>query len=347
MSIRRDDIVLGWALFSHYAANLIMASPREFTVIAVRPEVPYEGLDEKLCDRLRWVAPKNDGGWAELGLRVPRLFFQPSWGLPAFNRLGAEVRAAGGNVVVMFDNAWRGDLRQILGALLFRTFWRRRFSAAWVVGASGARLARMFGFPNERIYRHHYGSDFGSLVQRGMALTNLRRKRVIFVGRLIDIKGVHELMGAWRRFSEIHSEWELHVYGTGPLEPLVRGSHVAFHGFQQPEVIAAAMAEARFLILPSHDEHWGVVVCEAAQSGCGLLLSRAVGSHHDLVGQGNGYVFREKSEASILAALKWAAARSDSDLQGIMSESLRMGNAYSTMEWSRVLDTIIRDMQCT
>ena len=334
-------ISLAWHGLPAYAARLIAASPGGFPIIATKPSVPIAGMDKLLPNRIHWITENYFGGWAGLGLRVPSLYFQPSWCTPSFNNLGKEVHAKGGKIVVMFDNPWRGDFRQLIGAIRFHTQWRNRFCAAWVVGESGARLARYWGFAESNIYTGMYGADpnlFRALLSPPLAS---RPKRFIFVGQLIPRKGIHELLIAWRLFSQSKQEWELHIYGTGPLEYLVRESNVVFRGFQQPDVIAAAMQQSRFLILPSHEEHWGLVVCEAAQSGCGFILSDAVASHLDLLTPENGRLFKSKDIYELRDAMKWAADCDAPQLDVIASTSQAKGIQFTPQRFADTFSSIM------
>lgn len=340
------NIAIGWSGLPTYAARLINMSGASCPVVATRPKVPIKGMENILGNRLRWIPNDYAGDWAGIGLACPDLYFQPSWFAPAFNHLGDEVRAAGGKVVVMFDNRWRGDLRQIAGAVCFRVQWRKKYAGAWVAGESGRRLARFWGFPAERIYTGMYGADpltFGSQVLEGLST---RPKRFIFVGRLVEEKGIRDLIKAWRHFSIQQPEWELHVYGTGPLESeLIAVERLVFHGFKQPDEIAAGMRNARFLVLPSHEEHWGLVVCEAAQCGCGLLLSENVGSHPDLLTPSNGKLFKVKNPNSLNAALTWACTRSDSELARVMETSVETGLRFTPANWAGVFSQILNDIR--
>ena len=338
-------IAIGWSGLPAYAARLIQGVVSDCPVIATRPKVPIQGMEAILKNRIKWIADDANVGWNNLSLDIPNVFFQPSWSTPAFNRLGDEVRSAGGRVIVMFDNRWRGDVRQFAGAIRFRTQWRDKYFGAWVAGKSGYRLARYWGFSPERIYTGMYGADPATFGATKVIPLLKRPKRFIFVGRLVEQKGVVELVRAWRFFANEHPEWELHVYGVGPLSAEVAGvSGLRFHEFKQPAEIAAAMREARFLVLPSHEEHWGLVVCEAAQCGCGLLLSDKVGSHADLLTIANGRLFKAENIGSLQRALIWASLRSDLELDQIMATSVEMGARFTPSVWAKTFDKILKDI---
>ena len=126
--------------------------------------------------------------------------------------------------------------------------------------------------------------------------------------------------------------WSLHLYGSGPLkDELVRmadgGVHV--HPFVQPEQLAGLYHEARAFCLPSLEEHWGVVVHEAALSGCVLLLSNSVGAAEDLLGNLNGFSFDPLNETEMVAAFRCVMTLTDSALATAYDSSLHMARTIS------------------
>lgn len=339
-----SSVVIAWHGLPAYAARLIKAAGGDFPVIATKPVVPISGMDDILPGRIRWIDEAYKGGWLGLGLTVPALYFQPSWCTPSFNHLGDEVRAAGGRVVVMFDNPWRGDFRQFLGAIRFRTQWSHRFDAVWVAGESGKKLARYWGFKPKNIYTGMYGSDpmvFGS--NQSVKPLPERPRSIVFVGRLVNEKGVRELLQSWEIFKLTHSDWTLNVYGTGPLESLIKGPGIVFHGFQQPFIIAEALKSARFLVLPSHLEHWGLVVCEAAQSGCGLLLSETVGSVSDLLSDKNGFCFPPKNVKALVSVFDQMSILTDVELEAMQSVSETLGVRFTPQKWAATFSSIVNN----
>jgi glycosyltransferase involved in cell wall biosynthesis len=233
---------------------------------------------------------------------VPKVFFQAGWSCPAFNALGDEVRAAGGKVCLLMDNDWRGDLRQRLGGPWFRLMMRRRFAAVMVPGFSGRRLARWYGFADAEIFEGLYGAD-PAVFFDGPPLAE-RPKRILFVGQYIERKDCLGLATAFQAVADRLPDWELHLYGSGPLQGAIP-SHprIRVHGFVQPAELGALYREARIFALPSRREAWGLVVHEAALSGCQLLLSDAIGARHDFADLKNAAEFPAGDHASLAQAM--------------------------------------------
>lgn len=300
------DLAFSWNGLPQYAARLLAAVGQElgrpFPVIGSRPTVPVGGIEEALGWPAHWVEADRPVSWGDLGLPVPKLFFQSGWAYPAFDALGDEVRGAGGKVCLLMDNNWRGDLRQMLGAPWFRAFQRRKFSAVLVPGKSGRRLARWYGMPEERIFEGMYGAD-PRLFFNGPPLPE-RPKRILFVGQYIERKGCVPLARAFASVASLLPDWELCMYGSGPLKSAIPGHpQIKVHGFIQPEQLGALYREARIFALPSLVEAWGLVVHEAALSGCQLLLSEAIGSAPDFAGPDNARLFKPGDESGMAAAI--------------------------------------------
>ncbi|MEY4403506.1 MAG: hypothetical protein RIR91_1541, partial [Verrucomicrobiota bacterium] len=252
--------------------------------VGTRPAVPIQGMEESLGQPIHWVESSQSVRWADLGLVVPKVFFQAGWSCPAFNALGDEVRAAGGKVCLLMDNDWRGDLRQRLGGPWFRLMMRRRFAAVMVPGISGRRLARWYGFADAEIFEGLYGAD----------------PAVFFDGPPL----AERPKPAFQAVADRLPDWELHLYGSGPLQGAIP-SHprIRVHGFVQPAELGALYREARIFALPSRREAWGLVVHEAALSGCQLLLSDAIGARHDFADLKNAAEFPAGDHASLAQAM--------------------------------------------
>lgn len=112
-------------------------------------------------------------------------------------------------------------------------------------------------------------------------------KRILFVGRLMEVKGVDILIKAFGKFLEHDSlsDYALDIVGDGPeldsLQQLSRQEQVeekvTFHGSKQKNEIAGFYRNADLFILPSRTtalgekEGLGLVVLEAMMSGVPVI----------------------------------------------------------------------------
>ena len=125
--------------------------------------------------------------------------------------------------------------------------------------------------------------------------------------------------------------WTLDLYGSGPLRNKIpTGEGIAVHDFMQPEQLAEIYRQSRCFALPSIREHWGVVVHEAALSGCVMLLSDCIGAGADFLLTGrNGFSFRPKSVESIASAMRMVYAMTDDELDNAHGVSLDLASHSS------------------
>jgi len=339
-----SQVAFSWNGLPQYAARLIAAAIRTHgsasTVVGSRPSVPVSGIEESLGQPVHWVDADRPTTWQALGLPVPKIYFQSGWAYPAFNALGDEVRAAGGKVCLLMDNNWRGDMRQWMGAAWFRLCLRHKFSAVLVPGKSGRRLARWNGIPNNCIWEGMYGAD-PAIFFNGTQLTK-RPKRIIFVGQYIDRKQCVALARAFASVADRMPGWELEMYGSGPQQDLIPlHPRIRVRGFVQPEQLGALYREARIFALPSLVEAWGLVVHEAALSGCQLLLSDAIGAREDFAGEHNSALFRAGDISSLQSALVRLASKDEEALTNSQAESIRLAQSHGPGVFARSVQEII------
>jgi glycosyltransferase involved in cell wall biosynthesis len=120
----------------------------------------------------------------------------------------------------------------------------------------------------------------------------------LFVGRLVQPKGVFDLLSAYAKLDpQVRKTFGLVFAGSGAvreeLEERARAvtpGVVRFAGFTHREQLAAIYALADVLVLPSYSEAWGLVVNEAMACELPVIVSRAAGCAADLVReQWNGF----------------------------------------------------------
>jgi glycosyltransferase involved in cell wall biosynthesis len=134
--------------------------------------------------------------------------------------------------------------------------------------------------------------------QRVVAEAN---KQIFFVGRIELDKGVDVLCRAARKANA-----PLTVIGDGPLLDDLRQGHpeVTFMGWQNRLQVAAAMADARMLVLPSRwRETFGLVALEATTSGIPVVISNHALIASDLVTTGAAQGCNPADENGLAAIL--------------------------------------------
>jgi len=148
---------------------------------------------------------------------------------------------------------------------------------------------------------------------------------VLFAGRLVEEKGVRELLTAWHQAAL--EDAVLAFAGEGPLRADAEAAATVL-GPVERDRLPALYAAADALVLPSirtatFAEPWGLVVNEAMHQGTPVLTTDAVGAAAGgLVRDGrNGLVVPERDPAALATALRTLAT--DRGLRD------RLGNAAS------------------
>ena len=315
-----------WVQLPQYAARCIGAFVKSTTekvvVVATHPNVPIEGMDLVVGCEIKWIDNELEGPvLKDLLGEVPHVLFVSGWAIPIFNRYRDEVRAAGGKVFAMSDGNAASWWVTILRAIRFRLKYRAKYDGYFVPGVSGFRLFRVFGVRPQKIATGLYSAD-ASLFHDGLPLQR-REKRMLFVGRFEPVKNVVALCEAFRDAQGARNGWRLDLYGCGSLRDRMRdGEGIFIHDFLQPAQLAEAYRGARVFVLPSVREPWGLVVHEAALSGCVLLLSHCIGAAEDLMGKYNGFRFNPQNAREIAWAMRRTFEMTDDELEIAHAESL-------------------------
>ena len=148
-----------------------------------------------------------------------------------------------------------------------RGTWRSKVQLFFALTEFARRKFIAAGLPAERItVKPNFAPAPAARAER-------ERHGALFVGRLSPEKGVGSLIAAWRGVN-----YPLTVAGAGPLlESLVAGAprNVSFVGRLDAQRVAAEMAHAAFLVVPSvWYESFPMAIAEAYAAGLPVLASR-------------------------------------------------------------------------
>jgi glycosyltransferase involved in cell wall biosynthesis len=261
----------------------------------------------------------------------PRCLFVGGWSIPAFARFRDEVRLSGGKTIAMCDNNFVFSLRECVKAVRFRLMLRHKYDGYFVPGMSGVKLLRFYGAEPTKVVTGMYSAD-STLFRNGLPLSE-RARRVLYVGQFIERKNVRRLVQAFQK-ANLDCKWRLDMYGSGPLknelvQMTLNDDAVNIYDFCQPEELSLKYQEARIFCLPSLREHWGLVVHEAALSGCVLLLANKIGAAEDLLGKSNGWVFDPRNVSDMARILRTAMEMDDESLKIAQDESLSCAQSVS------------------
>jgi glycosyltransferase involved in cell wall biosynthesis len=131
------------------------------------------------------------------------------------------------------------------------------------------------------------------------------RAGALYVGRLSAEKGIETLLRAWKNLNVL-----LRVCGDGPLRRLVEdatGLGITSLGWQSRDLVAAEMARAAFLIVPSAwPESFPMVIVEAFCQGLPVIASR-IGALAEIIDHGRtGLLFSTEDAEDLANNVRWA-----------------------------------------
>ncbi len=153
------------------------------------------------------------------------------------------------------------------------------------------------------------------------------RPRVLFVGRLVEKKGVQLAIEAARR---ANGAFELVLVGPGSLRDLP--SHVQLVGEATPDRVAELYRASDVFLLPSRGEGFPLTAQEAMASGLPIVLGNDPAYHSILQGSGGAARLVAADPTTIIAAVREALdhrLRGGDDAQAF---------ARSRFDWSRTTD---------
>jgi len=188
-------------------------------------------------------------------------------------------------------------------------------------GTLSGEYFRSYGADPDRIYRFANTPDVDRIRAECAALESRRDEiraalsldrdscAFLYVGRLIDVKGVADLVRAAARLDPAKAR--VVVVGDGPqaddlaaLAEREAPGRVHFAGFRQGAELMEYYAAADAFVLPSYHEPWGVVVGEAMAAGLPVILSDRIGAATDLLRDGeNGRSFPARDVSALENAL--------------------------------------------
>lgn len=142
----------------------------------------------------------------------------------------------------------------------------------------------------------------------------LTSKTFVFAGSLSSHKGADLALEAFEEFSRRNGEWNLHVYGEGPLRPWMEGfirehglqSRVRLHGSHG--AMEREYPKHAVLLFPSRCEGFGLVQIEAMSCGLPVLAADIPICRELIRDSGTGRLFPAGDSHALCAAMLTMAA---------------------------------------
>lgn len=247
--------------------------------------------------------------------------------------------ALNGKKVILFAESWY-DKKPI------SKFIKRFFFKAFVSGffVSGKRAYNHFKneiglttLPIETGYsavdNEHFASDSSNQINE-----------ILCVARYSEEKNLKNLITAFRN-SDAYADYKLQIIGDGPLRPALEAEialdndKIVLERWKSYKELPNYYARAKYFILPSTFEPWGLVVNEAMAAGRPVLLSEQCGCLPDFLNQEFGFVFDPNNVQDITNSINDAVSLTSGDYK-LQSEFMK--NQVSKFDLDNWSDQLIK-----
>ncbi|MFA6446441.1 MAG: glycosyltransferase family 4 protein [Candidatus Paceibacterota bacterium] len=188
------------------------------------------------------------------------------------------------------------------------------------------------------------------------ALGILKEIDILYIGRLIEIKGVQHLIEAIRILRDRMNRTDIKVaiYGNGPFkDQLVNQvnqsglqSLINFGGYVETPKLPLLYNRTKLAVFPSYAKE-GVLttMLEAAASGCCIITSNCCGMAEFIIDNTNGLLFTPQDPANLAEKINTALA--DNDLRSRLEKQARI-SILEAWTWDHAiakLDKIILELK--
>jgi len=164
------------------------------------------------------------------------------------------------------------------------------------------------GIENINLVPNPISNDFLDSVNSTPVLQERNRSTILFVGHVIQDKGIYELVEVVSKLKPVH---ELRL--IGPYEAHVKDellkladkaqNKINFIGAQPTEVVIQEMARCGIFVLPSYSEGFPNVILEAMVSSCPIVATN-VGAIPEMLKKNAGICIPPKSVKELEKAIK-------------------------------------------
>ena len=183
--------------------------------------------------------------------------------------------------------------------------------------------------------------------QRGLQVFSGPTLRVLFLGNLIPLKGLHSLLAALSQLNK--DAWQLDVVGSFTRDPayaqkvkqqastLGLSKRVHFHGELDKDPLMERLRQAQVLALPSSYEGFGIAYLEGMAFGLPAIATIA-GAAGEIITEGvNGYLIPPDDPPALAACLRSLTA--DHGLLARMSLNA-LERYHAQPAWEQTADRI-------
>ena len=239
-------------------------------------------------------------------------------------------------VVCPIDSQFLGTVKQRIGFILSPLLIKPYFSHIWVPGVRQYDFARRMGFDHQHIILNSLTADTNLFLSSKIdeAKGKIYPKRLLFVGRYNEVKGLDLLLKAWGAIKD-KKGWKITLVGNGPMKDfLLSQPDVEVLDFMSQDQLKVLAEHSGVFVLPSKYEPWALVLQEFAAAGLPILCSDTCGASPYCVINGyNGFTFKSGDVNDLVSKLEILINLSSSELL-VYSHRSRKMSGFVTPEIS-------------
>ena len=257
---------------------------------------------------------------------------------------------------VMCYEGWQHTERN----MQFFRIWYRKLAMKLIDsiccnGILSKKYVESLGYPSEKISLGNMAADTSFFSEKSSEITqcdidsfrkrmNLKGTVYCFSGRLVQLKGIKELVVAWKNFS-INKNVTLFIIGDGPLKEELESyindnnlSNIIFAGFVNYVDLPIYYKASDIFIIPTLQDNWSLVVPEAMACELPIMSSIYNGCYPELVTKENGWIFDPLDKANMESTLSNSYKNINKEM-GIKSKEIVLnftpqiiaGNIFKTL----------------
>ncbi len=273
------------------------------------------------------------------------------WNDKLFRSIGKLFKQKSVPVVMPIDNLWKKTLKQRVFLAFGKYFIKSFADYIWVPGYPQYYYVKKLGFKDNEIIFNYYNGNYlnkNDLAKKCFPIKEKKYpKTIVFVGRFVEYKNPDILAEVFAEIQqEFQNEWKLILIGNGSLKDKIEkidNPNIEVRNFMQPDELNEFIVKQGVFCLPSHNEHWGLVVHEAASVGMPMVLSDSVGSASTFLINGyNGFVFKSNNKESLKQKLLSIMKESDENLLKMGKKSLELSNKINCEIWASSILSVIK-----
>ncbi|MET3636602.1 glycosyltransferase family 4 protein [Curtobacterium oceanosedimentum] len=203
-------------------------------------------------------------------------------------------RLRGGHVALYALMTWDSWVTRSKAKEIAKRIFFTSASSTLTPGPQSDEYIRKYGA--RRISRLHHAVDADGLRSASDDRKGSRELRLLYIGRMIEGKGLRMLMRALEPMLARHKDTRVRFVGDGPLQGEVRswaasiGDQVEVSDFVQADRISEVYRDSDVMLFPTEGDPYGLVVDEALAAGVPVVASDRAGDISWRLEDGRGWI---------------------------------------------------------